>query len=98
MIDGPMALAAAGFVISGEHGYSFQQRRLAGAVFTDDDRDRPVETQFEVIVQERQAERIGRAVLDARWIEPDAPEIRRGHIDRSISSCHCAPIQTINAV
>jgi hypothetical protein len=86
MIDRSIALAAAGFVIPGEHGYSFQQRRLAGAVFTNDDRDRPIKTQLEIIVQERQAERIGRAVGDARRLEPDAPEVWRRHIDGSISS------------
>src|SRR5258707_3048917 len=58
MVDGPISLAAAGFVISGKHGDTLKQGRLAGAVFTDDDGDRPIETQFEVIVQERQAERI----------------------------------------
>jgi hypothetical protein len=86
MIDRPIALAAPGFVISRKHSYPLKQRGFAGAVFTDNDRDRPVETQLEVVVQERKAERIGRAVVDARWLEPDAPEIRRRHIDRSISS------------
>jgi hypothetical protein len=47
-----------------------------------------IETQLKIIVQERQTERIGRAVVDARWIEPDPPEIRRRQIGRSISSCH----------
>jgi hypothetical protein len=47
---------------------------------------RSIETQLEVILQERQAKRIGRAVGDARRLEPNAPEIRRRHIDRSISS------------
>src|ERR1700730_10263709 len=86
MIDRHVPLAAAGFVISGEHGYSFQQRGLAGAVLADDDGDRPIKTQLEIVVQERKAERIGRAVGDARRLEPDAPEIRRRHIDGSISS------------
>ncbi len=86
MIDRPIALAAAGFVISGEHGDAFQQRGFAGAVLTDDDRDRPIKAQFEIIVQKGQAKRIGRAVGDARRLEPNAPEIRRRHIDRSISS------------
>jgi len=63
-----------------------KRNSLACAVFTDDDRDRPVETKFEIIAQERKTERIGRAVFDPQWLEPDAPEIRRGHIDRSISS------------
>jgi hypothetical protein len=86
MINRPIAPAAPGLVIAGQHGYSFKQRRLPRAVLTDDDGDRPVKTQLEVVAQEWQAERIGRAVVDARWIEPDAPEIRRRHIDGSISS------------
>src|SRR5450631_293105 len=56
MIDGPITLAAAGFIISGEHGDPFQQRRLAGAVFTDDDGDGTIETQLKIILQERQTE------------------------------------------
>jgi hypothetical protein len=86
MIDRHVALAAAGFVVAGQNGDPFQQRGFAGAVFAGDDGDRAVEIQIELISQERQAERIGRAVVDARRIEPDAPEIRRRHIDRSISS------------
>ncbi len=86
MVDRHIPLAAAGFVISGEHGYSFEQRGFSGAVFTDNDRDRPIKTQLEIIVQKGQAEGIDRPVGDTRWIEPNAPEIRRRHIDRSISS------------
>jgi hypothetical protein len=85
MIDRPIALAAAGFVISREHGYSFQQRGFAGAVFTDDDGDRSIETQLEVVAQERKAERIGRAVVNPRWIEPNAPQIRCRHPNDAIS-------------
>src|SRR5229473_6154836 len=88
MIDRPITLAAAGFVIAGEHGNPFQESGFAGPVLTDDDGDGPIETQLKIILQERKAERIDRAVGDARWIEPDAPEIRRRQIDRSISSCH----------
>ena len=86
MIDRHIALAAAGFVVAGEHGDAFEQRGLAGAVFADDDGDRPVEAQFEIVVQERQAERIGRAVGDARRLEPDAPEVRRRHVNGSLAS------------
>src|SRR5437868_1532618 len=85
MIDRPVALAAAGFVISGEHGYPFKERRLTGAVFADDDGDGLIETQLEVIVQEGKTERIGRAVVNARWIEPDAPQVRRRHPDGAVS-------------
>ena len=51
MIDRPVSLAAAGFVIAGEHRDPFEQGGFAGAIFTDDDGDRPVETQFEIIAQ-----------------------------------------------
>jgi hypothetical protein len=86
MIDRPIAPAAAGLVIAGKHGDPFQQRRFAGAIFADDDGDWPVKTQLEFTVQERKAERIGLAIVDARWIEPDAPEVWRRHVDGSISS------------
>jgi hypothetical protein len=75
-----------GFVVSGEHGDALQKRGFAGAVFPDDDGDGPVETQLKVILQERQAERIGRTVGDARGVEPDTPEVRRRHIDGPIAS------------
>ena len=81
MIDRHVSLAAAGFVIAGEHGDAFQQRGFAGAVFADDDGDRPVEIQLEIVAQERQAERIGRAVGDTRRIEPYLPEVRRRQVD-----------------
>ena len=77
MIDRAISLAAAGFVISGKKRDPFQQRGFAGAVFTDDDRERPVEARVRNRRQERQAERIGLAVGDARRLEPDPPEIRR---------------------
>ena len=86
MVDRHVSLAAAGFVIASQHGDAFQQRRFAGAVLADDDGDRPVETQFEFIAQERQAERIGLAVGDARRLEPDALEVRRGQVDGAVAS------------
>jgi hypothetical protein len=85
VIDRSVTLAAAGFVIAGQHGDAFQQRGFAGTVFTGDDGDRPVEIQLKIVAQERQAERIGRAVWDARRVEPDAPEVRRGHADGTVS-------------
>ena len=75
MIDRPITLAAAGLVIARQHGDPFQQGGFTGAIFANDDGDRPVEAQLEIIAQERQAERIGRTVIDAGWIEPDPPEI-----------------------
>jgi hypothetical protein len=95
MIDRPIALAAAGFVISREHGYAFKQGGFAGAVFTGNDGDRPVETQFEIIVQEREAERIGLAVGDARRLEPDPPQVRRRHPNVAISPRAHAPPPTV---
>ena len=47
---------------SRQYGDAFQQGGFAGAILADDDRDRPVETQFEIIAQQGQAERIGLAV------------------------------------
>src|ERR1700682_6020163 len=70
MVDRPVALAAAGVVIAGEHRDPLEQGGFAAAVFTDDDGDRPVETQLEVIVQEWQTERIGGAVWNARRLKP----------------------------
>ena len=86
MIDRPMAFAAAGFVIAGQHGDAFEQGGFAGAVFAGDDGDWPVETHLELVAQERQAERIGRRIGDEGSIEPDLPEVRRGHVDGSITS------------
>jgi hypothetical protein len=85
MIDRPITFAAAGFVISREHGYSFEERGFAAAVFTDDDGDRPVETQFEIIVQERKAERVRLAVVNPRRLKPDPPQIRRRQPDVALS-------------
>ena len=88
MIDRQISLGAAGFVIAREHGDALQQGRFAGAVLADDDGDGAIETQLEIVAQERQAERIGLAVGDPRRLEPDAPEIRRRQVDRLVSSCH----------
>ena len=77
--------AAAGFVVSGEHRYAFQQRGLPGAVFADDDGDGAIETQLELIPQERKAKRIGRPIGNARWLEPDPLEVRCRHLDDAIS-------------
>jgi hypothetical protein len=86
MVDRHVSLAAAGFVIASQHGDAFQQRRFAGAVLADDDGDGAIEAQFEIVAQQRQAERIGLAVGDARRLEPDALEIRCRQIDRPFAA------------
>ena len=86
MIDRAISLAAAGFVIAGQHGDAFEQGGFAGAVFAGDDGDRPVETHLELLAQERQAERIGRGIGDERRIEPHLPQVWRGHVDGAIAS------------
>jgi hypothetical protein len=85
VIHRTIALAAAGLVISGEHRDSFEQGGFTGAVLTGDDGDRSIETQLELVAQERQTERIGRSILNARRVEPDPRQIRRGHVDGAIS-------------
>ena len=86
MVDRPVALAAAGLVISGKHCDTLQQRRFAHAVFADDNGDGAVELQFKLIQQERQAERISRRVLHLRGFEPDPPQIRRRQVDGAAAS------------
>src|SRR5262245_8344279 len=88
MIDRPVVLAAAGVIVACERSDAFEQRRFAGTVLADNDGDRPVETDFEVVAKERQAIRIGLAILDPRWIQPHPLQIRRGQINRAIFSGH----------
>jgi hypothetical protein len=89
MIDRRVALAAARFIVTGQHGDALQQSGFAGAVLADDDGDRAIEAQLEIVVQQRQAKRVALAVGDPRRIQPDAPEVRRRHVDRLVStSCH----------
>ena len=85
MIDRPITLAAAGLIIAGEHRDPLEQSGFAGTVFADDDGDGAIQAQLEIVPQERKAERIGLAVGDARRIEPEPPEIRRGQVDGAIS-------------
>jgi hypothetical protein len=85
MIDRHVAFAATSLVISRQHRNAFQQGRFAGAVFTGNDGDGPIEDKLEIVLQKRQAERIGLAIGNARWIEPDPFQVRRGHIDGAIS-------------
>jgi hypothetical protein len=70
---------------------SIRRISFKNSIFADNDGDGSVEAQVEVIVQEGKAERIGRAVVDARGLEPNALEVRRRHIESSISSCGHAP-------
>src|SRR6202035_203476 len=83
MIDRPITLAAARFIVSGKCCNPFEQRRLPGAVFADDDRDRAVEIKLETIVQKRQAIRIGRSIRHRGLIEPHPFEVRCRQSDRA---------------
>jgi len=62
MIDRPVAFAPAPTVKAGQRGDALQQGRLPSPVLADDDRNRPLEAQRELIPQKRQAERIRLAV------------------------------------
>jgi hypothetical protein len=86
MIDRRIALAAASLVIARERGDPLQQRRFAGAVLADNDGDGVLEAEFEVVAQKRKTKRIGRAIGNARGIEPKPPEVRRRQIDVAISA------------
>lgn len=86
MIDRRITLAAAGLVITDEDADAFQQSRFAGAVLADDDGDGAIEVKRELIVQKRQAERIGLAILNERRIDPYPLEIWRRQVDIAISS------------
>src|ERR1700754_4902529 len=88
MIDRLVALATSGIVIAGERSYAFEQRRFTCTVFSDDDGDRLVKADFEFIAKKWQSERIGLAIFNSRWIEPDTLQIRSGQIDLSILSGH----------
>src|SRR5258706_4010649 len=83
--DRQVTVAAAGFVITGEHGDPFQQGGFAGAIFTDDDGDGAIKAQLELIPQERKAKRISRSIGNVRWLEPDPPEVWCRHPDDAIS-------------
>ena len=78
-------LAAAGFVEARHDGKTLQQRRFSGAVLTDDDGDGAIEREREIVLQKRQAERIGFAIRNERWLDPYPPEIRCWQIDVAIS-------------
>ena len=86
MIDGTVALAATGLVITGERRDAFEERRFPRAVLADDDRHRLVESDGEFVSQERQAERIDGLILDTVAIDPDAPQVGRRQIDDAIAA------------
>jgi hypothetical protein len=90
-IDGTIAFATAGIVISGKRYDSLKQGRFAGAVLANDDGDRAIEAKFEAPREKRHAERIGRRVADPRTVEPDTPQIRCRQIDYAFSLARRAP-------
>ena len=78
MVDRQVALAAAGFVVTGQRADRLEQRRFAGAVLADDDGDRRGEFEFELVAaEERQVPGIFFPVRDPRGLEQDALEIGR---------------------
>jgi hypothetical protein len=64
VVNRHVPLAAAGLVVAGEHGDAFKKCGFARAVLADDDGDRLVKTQFEIVAQQGKAERIGLAIGD----------------------------------
>jgi len=86
VVDRHVALATAGFIVAGEHGDAFKKCGFARAVLADDDGDRLVKTQFEIIAQQGKAERIGLAAGDPRRLGPDPLEVRRRQVDRAVAS------------
>jgi hypothetical protein len=78
MVDRAIPRATPALVEAGEHGDTFEQRRVPRAVLADDDRHRPVEGEFKAgFAKQRQAERIGRSVGHLVIVEPDALQVRR---------------------
>ena len=64
MIERPITLAAACFIVAGKDGNALEQGRFSGAVLTDDNGDGVVEIDFESGPQKRQAERILLRITD----------------------------------
>lgn len=78
MVDGPIALAATGLVITGNSGDRFDQGGLAGAILAQDDGHRRRELHVPArITQERQGERVLFWASACRSGPADAPEIGR---------------------
>jgi hypothetical protein len=86
MVDGHIALAAAGFVIPRQHGNALQQAGLAGPVLSNDDGDGSIEADFECVAQKRQTKWIRGAVWHAIRFEPYPFQIRRRQPNVSASS------------
>src|SRR5262249_50840295 len=86
VVDGPMALAAAGVVIAGERRDPLQNGGFPGAVVADDDRDRAIELEIESVLKDGQTKRIRCPVADPRRIKPDALEIRCRQLGNALPS------------
>src|SRR6185437_9983068 len=92
VIDRHISLAAASLVESDQPGDPLQQGGFAGAVLADDDGDGSIEAELEFVPQKRKAERVGVGIGNARSVDPDAPEVGRGQVDRALaSSAHAEP-------
>jgi hypothetical protein len=72
MVDGHVALASTRIVVAGKRCDTLEDRRLPGAILSDDDRDGGVEVELEIIRKDGQAKRISLAIANLRRIEPDA--------------------------
>src|SRR5207237_496228 len=93
MIDRHVTLASARIVVAAKRGDALEYGRLPGAVLSNDDRDRGVEGELEIIREDRQAKRISRAIMNLRRLEPDPLQIRRRQVDRPIAfPRHCSPL------
>jgi hypothetical protein len=86
VIDRHITLPATGIVVAGERRDPLEDRRLPGAILSDDDRDGGVEVELEIIRKDGQAKRISLAIVDLRRIEPDPFQVRRRQVDRSTAS------------
>src|SRR5689334_2027509 len=71
VVDRPVALAAAGLVVTCECGDALKQGRLSCAVLANNDRDGAVEAKLEAVAQEWQTKRIGVAIGHPCRIDPE---------------------------
>ncbi|MET4721486.1 hypothetical protein ABIF63_005592 [Bradyrhizobium japonicum] len=94
MVDGHVALASTGIVVAGERCDTLEDRRLPGAILSDDDRDGGVEVELEIIRKDGQAKRISFAIANLRRVELDPLQIRRRQVDRAIASSAHARLPT----
>lgn len=86
VIDRHVTLPATGVVVAGERCDPFEDRRLPGAILSDDDRDGGVEVEIEIIRKDGQAKRISLAIANLRRVEPNPFQVRRRQVDRSAAS------------